>query len=75
MFFKPQDLLFILVLILLLLKRDPRWFAFAGIICLGVSAPLFAKWIFFTAQRLVSYSFVFFLMAILLNLRRIGDNK
>ena len=75
MFFKPQDLLFILVLILLLLKRDGRWFAFAGIICLGVSAPLFAKWIFFTAQHLVYYAFTFFLVAVLFNLKAMRDDK
>ena len=66
--FKPQDLIFIIVLALLLLKRDARWFVATGLISLALSIPLFAKWIFFTAQHLVYYAFAFFAVAVLMNL-------
>ncbi len=73
--FKPQDLIFIIVLALLLLKGDPRWFVSAGLISLVLSIPLFHQWIFFTAQHLVYYAFAFFLISVLLNLKAIRDNK
>ncbi len=66
--FKPQDLLFIIVFLLLLIKRDPKFFVIAGLSCLVLSIPLFAQWIFFTAQRLVWFSFVFFVIAVLLSI-------
>ena len=66
--FKPQDLIFLIVLALLLLKKDAKLFAYAGIISLIISMPLFAKWIFFTAQRLTWYSLAFFIIAVILNL-------
>ncbi|MEK9178356.1 MAG: hypothetical protein AAB801_01085 [Patescibacteria group bacterium] len=65
---KPQDILFFAVLAFLLYKRDSRWFAVFGILSLFLAIPLFAEWIFFTAQRLVSYAFVFFLFSTLLHL-------
>jgi hypothetical protein len=55
---KPQDILFILILIFLLWKRNPKYFSIAGLACLLISIPLFHFWIFFTAQRLVWYAFV-----------------
>jgi len=73
--FKPQDLLFILVFLLLLIKRDPRLFAIAGLSCLIISIPLFSQWIFFTAQRLVWFSFLFFSFAVILNLVKLRHNK
>ena len=72
---KPQDLLFLLILIVLLYKKKPDLFVWAGIISLVVSMPLFAKWVFFTAERLVLYAALFFLVSILLNLKTIRDNK
>jgi len=68
---KPQDILFLLVLLPLLYKRDPMWFALAGIFCLVLSAPLFSQWIFFTAQRLVIYAFLFFLLSLLLHIKNL----
>jgi len=75
MFIKPQDILFILILIPLLFKRNPQYFTVAGIGCLLISIPLFYKWIFFTAERLVVYSFIFLFIAVLLNLIKIRHNK
>ena len=65
---KPQDVVFIIVFILLLWKRDARLFVISGLICLALSIPLFAKWVFFTAERLTWYGFSFFILAVLLNL-------
>lgn len=75
MFLKPQDIVFIIVFILLLFKRDAKLFVAAGLLCLIVSIPLFAKWIFFTAERLISYGFVFLFIAVLLNLIALRNSK
>lgn len=73
--FKPQDLLFIVILITLLLKRSPNLLVVFGLTSLFLSIPLFQQWVFFTAQRLTWYAFVFFLIALLLNLFKIRHNK
>ena len=62
---KPQDILFIIILIGLFFLRKPRVFVWAGLICLFFSIPLFARWVFFTAERLVWYAAVFFLIGII----------
>jgi hypothetical protein len=61
---KPQDILFIIILILLLWKRDPKLFTVAGLVCLIIAIPLFQFWVFFTAEHLVWYASGFFLFAI-----------
>jgi hypothetical protein len=63
---KLQDILFILVLAFLFYKHNPKWFVLAGLVCLILSMPLFHFWIFFTAERLVSYSVGFLFFAIVL---------
>lgn len=63
---KLQDIIFLVIFVVLLLKRDSRWATLAGIICLLLSIPLFAFWIFFTAQHLVWYSAAFFFLSIVL---------
>lgn len=63
---KPQDLVFIVILVFLLYKRRHELLVIAGIVCLLLSIPLFSFWIFFTAQRLVVYAFVFFLIAVIM---------
>ena len=73
--FKPQDLLFLFVLVSLFFKRDPRLFVYAGLFSIIFSIPLFAKWIFFTAERLIWYAFLFFLIATILNLVNLRHNK
>lgn len=61
---KPQDILFIFLLAILIYKKSPKLFVGAALICLLISMPLFQFWIFFSAQRLVAYSFVFLLIAV-----------
>jgi hypothetical protein len=63
---KPQDILFIIILAVLLIIRKPRVLVGAGLICLFLSIPLFAKWVFFTAERLVWYAAGFLLVSIIL---------
>lgn len=60
---KPQDILFIIVLLLLLWKRNPKWFVIAGLVSLLLAMPLFYSWIFFTAERFVSYAVAFLFIA------------
>jgi hypothetical protein len=62
---KIQDIIFLLVLLLLIYKQNPRWMVISGLISLVISIPLFSFWIFFTAQRLTWYAGGFFLLAII----------
>ena len=63
---KFQDILFLVVLFIVILKKDSRLSALAGITCLVLSIPLFALWVFFTAEHLVWFSGAFFLLSIIL---------
>ena len=63
---KPQDLLFILVLLILLFIRKPMYAVIAASVCLIIAMPLFHLWIFFTAERLTMYAGGFYLCAIIL---------
>ena len=63
---KPQDILFFVVFLVLLYKHNPKYFALAGLICIAASIPLFAFWIFFTAERLTWYAGGFLLASIVL---------
>lgn len=66
---KIQDLLFLIVILgMLILRRRSADFALLGLLCIGVSIPLFAFWIFFTAQRLIYYAACFILVGTLLAL-------
>jgi len=65
---KPQDLIFLVVLVPLIFKRNPNYFVIAGLLSLILSIPLFHQWIFFTAQRLVIYAFVFFTIAVIIHI-------
>ncbi len=65
---KPQDIVFLLAFAILIWKRRTDWMVIVGILCLVVSMPLFATWIFFTAQRLVVYAFVLFITAVIIML-------
>ena len=62
---KPQDILFFLFVFVFIYKHNAKWATIAGIVCIAISIPLFAKWIFFTAERLTWYGAGFFLLAIL----------
>lgn len=65
---KIQDIGFFVILVALLLVRKPRLFVWAGLGSLLLAIPLFAKWIFFTAERLTWYAAAFFLVFILISL-------
>jgi hypothetical protein len=65
---KPQDIAFFVVFILLLYKNNPRLAAGVGILCLLIAMPLFAKWVFFTAERLTWYAAAFFMQSIIFHL-------
>lgn len=68
---KPQDILFLIAVLALLIKREPKWFVLAGLLCLIAAIPLFSLWVFFTAQRLVYYAAGFFSIGILLLLYKL----
>lgn len=74
---KPQDILFIIVFIALLItcRKRSSVFVWAGITCLAVSIPLFSFWIFFTAQRLVYYASGFILVGIIVMLAQERTRK
>ena len=65
---KPQDIVFFAVLILLLSLRKPRLLVWAGLSCLVAAAPLFARWVFFTAERLTWYAALLFCLFLLTQL-------
>jgi uncharacterized membrane protein len=65
---KPQDIAFIISLAILLFFRKPIFFVVAGLICFVLAMPLFAFWVFFTAERLVWYGASFIFLGILLML-------
>lgn len=67
---KPQDIIFFVVLIALLLSRRPKVLVWAGLGSLVLAVPLFSFWIFFTAERLTWYAAAFFLTYILISLMR-----
>lgn len=67
---KPQDIAFIIILVALIAMRKPKLLVAAGISCLFIAIPLFAKWIFFTAERLTWYAAAFFLIAIVFYVRK-----
>jgi len=66
---KPQDILFIIIFLFFVYKKNSKWVTVAGLFCLLISIPLFAKWVFFTAERLTWYAAGFFLLAILINIK------
>jgi len=63
---KPQDILFLVVLVILLILRRPKLAVGVGLTSIIISMPLFAKHIFFTAEHLTWYAASFFLLAIIL---------
>lgn len=67
---KIQDVAFLVVLALLIVKRNPKLATLCGLSCLVFSIPLFSFWVFFTAERLVWYAAAFFGLAIIFYLKR-----
>jgi hypothetical protein len=58
---KLQDIGFIVIYSIIILSRNLKLFLWGGFLFLLLSIPLYAKWIFFTAERLVWYAAGFFL--------------
>jgi hypothetical protein len=67
---KPQDVVFLVVFIVLLLLKKPRLFLIAGLVSWLLAIPLFAKWVFFTAERLTWYGAGFVLAFLIFSLVR-----
>ena len=63
---KPQDIAFLVIIVILLIKHNPRHYVFFGLTMLVLAIQLFAKWIFFTAERLTWYAAVCMLIAVVL---------
>ncbi len=72
---KPQDIIYLIALSFLIYRRNPNLFVWAGILCFIFSIPLFAFWIFFTAQHLVWYGASFILIAVILTYYKNLKNK
>jgi hypothetical protein len=66
---KPQDAVFFVALLALIVIRRPQMLLVAGLSCLVLSIPLFATWVFFTAERLTWYAAAFFVAFIIISLR------
>lgn len=59
-------MLFLFVFVLVIFVRKPKLAVALGMACTVIAIPLFAKYIFFTAQHLTWYGGAFFLLAIIL---------
>lgn len=66
---KLQDIVFLIIVIVLLTKKNSRWFVVVGLTCFAVALSLFAGWIFFTAERLTWYGAAFIAMSLLISLK------
>jgi hypothetical protein len=72
---KPQDILFFLVVLILIYKHNSRFTALIGLFCLIFSIPLFAKWVFFTAERLTWYAAACFFLSIVFYYTHVFKDK
>jgi hypothetical protein len=72
---KIQDILFIFLFIILIIKGKSNLSAIFGIISISLSIPLFAKWIFFTAERLTWYGAGFILLSAIQVLFQLKDKN
>lgn len=72
---KPQDIVFFVILAGLIFLRKPRLFEIVGLLCFALAMPFFAKWIFFTAQRLVMYGGAFIFLGALWELVKLRKKK
>lgn len=71
---KLQDIGFLIVLAMLLILRKPIWFVYTGLLCFVLAIPLFARWVFFTGERLVWYGAAFVFVSIILGYWKKGVN-
>jgi hypothetical protein len=65
---KIQDIIFLAFFAFLIYKKDSKLFLASGLVSILLSIPLFYLQIFFTAQHLLYYAFVFILSATLIML-------
>ncbi len=65
---KIQDILFFAVFGALFAIHKPMLFVWFGLVSLLFSIPLFAGWVFFTAERLTWYAAAFLATFILISL-------
>lgn len=70
---KPQDIIFLIVFAVVVIRQNVNLVVSIGLFFLLSSIPLFAFWIFFTAERFVWYAGAFFLAAIIISLRNRGN--
>jgi len=63
---KPQDIVFLIILLTLFIAKKPRLLVWVGLLCILLAMPLFSFWVFFTAERLVMYAAGFLFIAIIL---------
>jgi len=63
---KLQDILFLFIALLLLLRGSSKLAGLFSLVCIAISGILFYFSIFFTAQRLAMYACVFALMSVIL---------
>lgn len=66
---KLQDVIFLIAVTLLVLLKKSNNFVYAGLTCLTLAIPLFAFWVFFTAERLMWYAAGFFILFIIFSLK------
>lgn len=67
---KAQDFFLLALLLVLLFIRKPKLITSAALFFILIAIPLFAKHIFFTAERLVWYSVLFLWIAVIWELGR-----
>jgi len=65
---KIQDLIFIITFLLIFILRKEQWFLYAGLGCFFFAIPLFATWVFFTAERLTWYGSAFILIFLVMQI-------
>lgn len=70
-----QDYLFLVILSIVVYFRSALVSTVVGLCCIVFALPLFALWIFFTAERLTWYSVTFFLLAIIFTLSKSKRKK
>lgn len=62
---KPQDLIFLSIMLLLLFSKNHKIFAALAIGLLIIAIPLFEFWKFFTAERMVLYSVICIVISVI----------
>jgi hypothetical protein len=63
---KPQDIVLIIILTFLTWKKNPKYFLLSGLSLYSLAIPLFYFQIFFTAERLIWYGFLFLLISVII---------